>query len=190
MALPVWWLGQRLGLLMVLLAAFITVVGLRDDLARSDVALVLGSRVNPDGEPSKGLRARLDRAAVVFQEGLVSRIIVSGGMGREGFDEAKVMKRYLIEKGVPEPLILEDSEGVNTAASARNTVRLMEQEHLRSVLVVSQYYHIARARLALEQEGVREIHSAHGRLFSLRDLYSIPREVAGYVCYSARRPGV
>jgi len=160
--------------------------GLTDELGHADVALVLGNKVNPNGQPSKALRARLDRALDVFQAGLVSSIIVSGGTGKEGFDEAKVMADYLTSHGVPREKIIEDSEGINTEASVKNTVRLMEERGDVSVMVISQYFHISRAKMALRRLGVHEIYSAHAYLFDLRDLYSIPREVAGYVSYYLR----
>lgn len=47
----------------------IVVSGLRDDIARSDVALVLGNKVELDGTPSPRLRARLDRTLELFRAG-------------------------------------------------------------------------------------------------------------------------
>jgi len=182
-------LAVRLVVCCLILAVYLIGEGLRDDLAPCDVALVLGSKVNSDGKPSRSLRARLDRAVEVYQKRLVGRIVVSGGTGREGYDEAAVMARYLCERGVPSACIIEDPAGVTTEASAKNTARLLREENLRSVLVVSQYFHIARSRLALNREGVGEVRSAHAYLFCLRDLCSIPREVAGYLCYSTRVPG-
>lgn len=94
------------------------------------------------------------------------------------------MAAYLIGHGVPAEKIVVDSEGVNTEASARNTARLLKERSGRSVMVISQYFHISRAKLALRKSGVQEVYSAHAYLFDLRDLYSIPREVVGFLyCY-------
>lgn len=72
-------------------SAGIVLDGLRDDVQVSDVGIVLGSKVMPDGTPSARLQARLDKAAELYRQGMFKHVIVSGGSGVEGFSEAKVM---------------------------------------------------------------------------------------------------
>lgn len=43
-------------------------------------------------------------------------IIVSGGIGKEGVDEAKAMASWLFQRGVPRRAVVIDSSGVNTAS--------------------------------------------------------------------------
>jgi DUF218 domain len=69
--------------------------GLTDNVTKSDVGIVLGSKVMPDGTPSARLRARLDKADELFQLGMFKSVIVSGGTGKEGRSEARVMADYL-----------------------------------------------------------------------------------------------
>ena len=165
----------------------LVVSGLRDDVAISDVALVLGSKVELDGKPSLRLKARLDKAAELFHAGNFPKIIVSGGVGKEGFDEAAVMHDYLTTHGVPPERIIVDSLGVTTFASAKNTVQISQRMGFKSVLVVSQHFHIPRSRIALERSGILTIHSAHAEFFEWRDIYSSLRETAGYAAYLLRR---
>jgi uncharacterized SAM-binding protein YcdF (DUF218 family) len=167
-------------------AVAIVVDGLFDDVRPSDVGVVLGNKVNPDGRPSPMLQARLDEALALYRRGLFPMVMVSGGVGKEGFDEAAVMKAYLVARGVPAGAVITDNKGVNTWATAQNASALMRAKGWRSCLVVSQYFHISRSRLALRRQGVRDIRTAHARYFALRDLYSIPREVAGYRSYLMR----
>jgi uncharacterized SAM-binding protein YcdF (DUF218 family) len=110
-------------------------------------------------------------------------VIVSGGPSREGPNEATVMAEYLVAKGVPADRIVVDRIGVNTAATARNTASVAKARHWSSVLVISQYFHIPRCRLALSQNGFDQVYSAHAHYFEWRDLYSIPREVIAYIAY-------
>ena len=161
--------------------------GLRDDTAHADVALVLGSKVELDGTPSPRLRARLERTAELFRAGLFPMIIGSGGIGKEGFDEAAVMRDWLVMHGVPAERIILDSHGDTTFASAQNTARIAAGRKFASVFVVSQYFHIARSRLALSRCGITTVSSAHARYFELRDVYSSARETVGYVSYLLRR---
>jgi vancomycin permeability regulator SanA len=168
-------------------AALIVADGLRDDIRPADVAVVLGNTVESDGRPSARLRARLDKAVELYRGGLFGHVIVSGGVGAEGFNEAEVMKSYLVSRGVPEGSIVADGEGLTTSRTARNAARLMKERGWRSALVISQYFHISRTRLAVESYGVSPVYSAHAEYFELRDVYSIAREVIGYGAYLARR---
>ncbi|HEX7956024.1 MAG TPA: YdcF family protein, partial [Pyrinomonadaceae bacterium] len=136
--------------------------------------------------PSARLRARLDQTVALYRRGLFPEVIVSGGVGVEGFDEAEVMKRYLVENGVPEGSVHVDGGGTTTHLTARNASRMMRENGWRSALVVSQYFHVPRMRLALKRSGVAPVFSAHARYFERRDVYSIAREVVGYAAYLLR----
>jgi vancomycin permeability regulator SanA len=162
----------------------IVVDGLRDDVQMSDVAVVLGSKVMPDGTPSDRLRARLDKAADLYRRGMFKRIIVSGGTGAEGFNEALVMATYLADRqSIPRTAILLDEHGDTTEATALNSVVLMKANGLKSALVVTQFFHVPRSRYALHRAGVETVYSAHANYFELRDLYSLAREMIALPAY-------
>jgi vancomycin permeability regulator SanA len=169
-----------------LAATLIVADGLTDDIHAADVAIVPGNTVEKDGRPSARLQARLDQTVALYRQGLFPDVIVSGGVGSEGFDEAEVMKRYLVENGVPESRIHVDSGGATTYLTARNATRIMREHGWQSAMVVSQYFHISRMRLALKRSGITTVFSAHARYFELRDVYSIAREVIGYGAYLLR----
>ena len=167
-------------------AVILSIAGLRDDLGHAEVALVLGNTVAPDGTPSPRLRARLDKTLELYRQGYFPMIIVSGGVGKEGYDEAVVMRDYLAAHDVPGDRIITDSAGHTTYASARNTRRIAQQRHFDSVFVISQYFHIPRSRLALRRFGFTTVHSAHADYMEARDIYAVPRELAGYIRYIFR----
>ncbi len=160
--------------------------GTSEAVFRADVAVVPGNTIDPDGHPSPRLAARLDRALALYRDGLCARIIVSGGIGQEGFDEAAVMRRYLIERGVPDALVIADSQGVTTRDTARFTAAYLKEHHLSSALAVSQYFHVPRLRLALHQAGILVTGQASARFFELRDVYSILREVPALFAYGIK----
>jgi vancomycin permeability regulator SanA len=153
----------------------------------ADLAVVFGSRVLADGTPSARLKARLDAGLTAYRLGLVPLILVSGGREPGGFDEADVMRAYLLQAGIPDNAILLDHDGVNTMATARNAVRIMQARHLRRVLVVTQYFHIPRAMLALRKAGAPGISATYPRFFEWRDFYSILRELAALPDYALRQ---
>ena len=166
----------------------LSAAGMADDLHPTDVGVVLGSKVELNGQPSGRLAARLDRGANLYARGVFKKVIVSGGTGVEGFDEAAVMRDYLLKKGVPSKAIIVDSAGVNTDATARNCAALMARHGFMSVTVVTQYFHVPRTRLALRRQGIADIGSAHAHFFELRDFYSIVREVAALPAYWLEKP--
>lgn len=168
----------------VLVAAGLIIAdGLTDDVRRSDVAVVLGSKVNPDGSPSPRLAARLSKARDLHRDDLVAAIIVSGGIGKEGVPEGSAMKDWLVGQGVPPAAILVDDQGVDTMATARNAAAIMQANRFDSAVVVTQYFHISRTRLAFAKNDLPDVGSAHPDYFEMRDLYSIAREIPGYASY-------
>lgn len=167
----------------LLAAGAIAVSGLRDRLVPADAIVVLGNTVAPDGQPSPRLRARLDCALAAYRLKLAPWIIVTGGVGKEGFDEAAVMAQYLAHNGVPVAAILVDSAGNDTAASAVNVARIARQQNLKSVLLASQYFHLPRASIAFERAGLPVAGTVHARYAEARDLYSLAREVVGFGAY-------
>lgn len=161
--------------------------GLHDDLQKADVAVVLGNQVRRSGAPSARLRERLDRALEVYRQGLAPKIIVSGGLGREGFAEAEVMRDYLLAHGVPADAVIVDNDGVDTYRTALNARRIMAGQGMNSAIVISQYYHIPRTRLAFVRAGVRTVYTARAVFRpSWREPYTLLREFIAYYYYLVR----
>ena len=172
--------------LFILGTTILVVAGLSDSIGTADIALVLGSKVELDGTPSPRLRARLDRTLELYRAGYFPAVIASGGTGKEGFDEASVMRDYLVAHGIPSDRVIVDSHGTTTFMSAKNTLDIARQRKLNSVFVVSQYFHLPRARLALKRLGISTVYSAHAHFFEGRDIYSSLRELLGYLSYLFR----
>ncbi len=162
---------------------FIVLDGINDELDNVDVAVVLGNKVEIDGTPSNRLKARLNKSIELYKKGFFNYIIVSGGIGKEGFDEAKVMKLYLVKKGIPEEKILEDNNGYNSYMTAQNVKIFMEDLKVDSVMIITQYFHITRTKFAFKNIGIKNVYSAHAEICESRDIYSILREFPAYYKY-------
>ncbi len=153
--------------------------GLIDEIEDVEVIVVLGNKVNEDGTLSKRLKSRLDKAIKIYEKGFADKIIVSGGLGKEGFLEGDVMQEYLISKKIPEENIIVDNKGNNTYLTARNVKKLRYEK----VLIVTNYYHIIRTEMIFENMGMK-VYSAKADMWpELRDPYSIFREFIGYYYY-------
>ena len=165
-------------------AAAIAVIGLRDHTSNTaDIIVVPGNTVHADGTLSRRLQSRLDAAIGLLREGRAPTIFVSGGIGREGHDEAAAMAAYLVTQGVSASAVVQDPLGVDTAATAINAAKYLQAHQLQTAIVATQYFHIARTTLALERAGIRVTGTRHANYFELRDAYSLTREVMGYAAY-------
>lgn len=172
--------------LWLLAGAVLASAGLLTEARPADVAVVLGNAVYPDGSPSPRLAARLDRAWQCYEQRQCGLIFVSGGVEASGTDEAAAMRSYLMRRGVPADRIAVDSAGGDTWATARNANAFIRDHGLSSAIVITQYFHLPRAMLALSRFGVRDVSGAYPRFFEGRDLYSIAREVPALIWYCIR----
>ncbi|MGA0602702.1 YdcF family protein [Caulobacter sp. KR2-114] len=187
------WIAAAAGAAMLSGCAAIAWAGCQDDLRPADAAVILGNRVYPGQRPSPALAARLDEGLAIWRAGKVRALIVSGGveaggvLGGEG-DEARVMRAYLLARGVPGSAIIADPFGDNTELTGRNTATILRAHGWRSVIAVSQFYHVPRTRLALRRAGVTDVRGAHARYLTWGDFIALPREVVAYPVYWLGRP--
>lgn len=159
----------------------IYVDGSRDILQTADYAIVYGNKVEVNGKPSQRLKERLDQGLELYEAGKVKAVLVSGGFGKEGHDEAIVMGKYLEAAGIPSADIIVDSQGNNTHLTSVNAAKLLGTDS--SVIAVSQMYHLSRARLSLQNNGFEEVGSSYPIFTERRDIYSYLREVPAWLKY-------
>jgi vancomycin permeability regulator SanA len=161
--------GKRFGLAAVLVIVLVIalvgaanaylIAGSRDaiiaDFSRTPprpYAMVLGTQVTRGGVPSWELAARLETARQLYQSGLARRIIVSG-MVRPRYDEPDAMAAWLESRGVAPGDVVIDRGGYRTAASMADAAA----SGVRSLLVVSQRYHLPRALYLARHAGLDAI---------------------------------
>jgi len=161
----------------------IIINGLIEDKKTYDLAVVLGNKVNVDGVPSPRLAARLDRAYQIWLDKRCSAILVSGGTGVEGWDEAVVMKSYLESKGIPEGIIIVDSNGYDTWQTALKVKQVLSEIDGESAVAVSQFFHLSRCKISFKRAGIENVSSSYARFFETRDFYATFREVPAILKY-------
>jgi vancomycin permeability regulator SanA len=158
--LPSLFLGLVLALILLVVVAFLVTYrtidqrSVRDDARPADVILVLGSAVWPNEQPSPSLRSRTQRAITLYQDGLASHLILSGGLGRYPPEEAEVMRRLAEAAGVPAEAMILDVEAHSTWESITQAREIMDQEGWETVIIVSDPFHITRALLMAEDLGI------------------------------------
>jgi len=121
------------------------------DISRTDVAIVLGAGLRPDGTPSTYLRRRLDAAAELYARGTVDVILVSGDNSTTQHDEPTAMRDWLVGLGVPEDRVVRDFAGLDTHDSC---VRAHEVFGVTDAVVITQDYHLRRALFSCREAGI------------------------------------
>lgn len=104
--------------------------------------MILGAGIYDDGSPTPMLKGRLETGIALYREGLAPKLLLSGDNGREGYDEVGAMKKYALEKGVPEEDIFLDHAGFSTYDSVYRAKYIFGVERM---IVVTQKYHLYRA---------------------------------------------
>lgn len=150
-----------LGLVCILtFGGFLAVYGGQDTADYTEqTVIVLGCGLRGE-RVSVGLAKRLNKAYEYHEKNPEAMIIVSGGQGpQEDISEALAMKRYLIEKGVPEDKIIMEDKSTSTITNFRNSRAIMEENgmDLSSVVFVTNAYHVYRASSYAEDEGFIDI---------------------------------
>lgn len=153
----------------------------------ADAAVVLGARAYADGRPSDALADRVRTACGLYRDGLVHKLIFSGGPGDGAVTESEAMKRMALRLGVKQEDIVLDERGVNTRATVRNTEMLFRELHASRVLVVSHFYHLPRVKVAYHQAGIEVYTVPAEESYLLRQLpYNMAREIAAFWTYYLR----
>lgn len=114
--------------------------------------LVLGAGVINNEEPSSILQARLDKAYELYQQDPQRKFIMSGDHMEDNYNEVDVMKKYLMDKGIPSEQIYLDHAGYSTYESM---YRLKNVLGIDQAIIVTQGYHLPRALMIARHIGLK-----------------------------------
>ena len=125
-----------------------------------DALIVLGA-AQYDGRPSPQLQARLDHAFELWNLNLASFIVVTGGKQTgDRFTEAQAAKKFFTSKGVLSDLIFEENTGTTTYESLLAVSQIATERKISRVLIVSDPFHMLRAKLIAQEVGLIAFTSA------------------------------
>ena len=134
-------------------AAAVMVWSSRDEARPAQAIVVLGA-AQYAGRPSPVLRARLDHALDLWRRHLGKLLILTGGTGvGDTTSEAAVGRTYAIKHGVPDTVILMETEGRTTSESMRAVAGMLETRGLQTALLVSDPFHMLRLRILARRFG-------------------------------------
>ena len=143
-----------------LLSAIVLFVAIRVDrfgqeehAAPADAIVVLGARVAADHQPCPAARARVEKAVELYRRNLAPVIYFSGGLGTNSPTEAEAMREYALTLGLPADAARVEAESHSTEQNAQLTGQLLRTAGLKRAVVVSDPYHLFRARQYFRVEG-------------------------------------
>lgn len=126
-----------------------------DEPHAADAIVVFGA-AEYVGHPSPVYRARLDHGYELFQRGLAPLIITTGGAGKDPhYSEGQVGRDYLESRGVPDVNLIAETQGGNTEESVQRVTTILRANGMHSALLVSDAYHLYRARQMMAREGIQ-----------------------------------
>ncbi|MCB1016177.1 MAG: YdcF family protein [Acidimicrobiales bacterium] len=126
----------------------------QDDATASQAIVVLGA-AQYDGTPSPVFEARLDHALDLYEEGLAPTIVVTGGnQPGDRFTEASAGANYLLANGVPDEDIRREVDAHNSWESLAAVARILEDEGVDEVILVSDPYHSYRVGQIADELGM------------------------------------
>ena len=129
-----------------------------------DFIIILGCGIRSDGTPTPLLRGRIDRALAFAekqkaQTGRDVIFVTSGGRGPdECISESACMKRYLMEKGVPEARIVEEDRSTDTAENMRfSKEKIQAIDPQGRIAFSTTNYHVFRSGLYARRVKMRAV---------------------------------
>lgn len=168
--------------------AYIAIDGSRDRGEHADAALVLGFALADDGSARPQLVGRIAHAVDLYKRGVVAKLVLSGGVGKNGHTEASVMRDLALAAGVPPDALVLDEDARSTIENFACARPLLDRLGAHSVLVVTEPWHMTRAMLLARRHGLPAAASPasseiwesprHAAYWLFRDAVAYMREVA------------
>ena len=117
-------------------------------------ALLLGtSKYMNNGKVNLFFTHRCNAAIELWENGNIENVIISGDSTSRQYDEPELMRKELVENGMPDSLIVLDKKGYNTRAS----VLFCKRRNIEMLTIVSQQFHNERAIVLADAMGINAI---------------------------------
>lgn len=127
-----------------------------------EAIVVLGGGIAPAAPPYTtepeltDASDRIWQAARMFRAGAAPKIIVSGGsfveqQGGPATTEAEAMRRFLLDLGIPNDVIVSEGKALNTIENIRNVRELVKEG---KVAIITSAFHVPRAAKLARRGGL------------------------------------
>lgn len=146
--------------LYLFLAIYIAKNAQKDEKKPVDVILVLGAKAYRGNAYNPCLVARVKHAVALYKANYAPKLLFSGGTDTEdNANEAKTMKKIAESLGVAPQDILLESASTSTYENLLFSKKILTQNQLKSILLVTDPFHAPRALLVAKKQGLNVISS-------------------------------
>lgn len=162
---------------------FLDYYGHIDQARPVDAIVILGASVAANNLPGDSLRARTEKAVALYQKKIANKIICTGGLGENPPTEAYAAATLAQQLGVNSADLLLEMKSTNTRENARNAAQICREYGWSRVVIVSDPYHLWRAKKDFRLAGITAYPSPaltceRERKLSLRIIWIAREEVA------------
>ena len=168
--------------------------GSTDAAQPADAIVILGARVEPNGQPGPDLRVRTLHAVSLYRQGLAPYLVCTGGYRNDRLSAAAVACRLAVLEGVPQERLLLAEGSMTTGEDAARTRDLAAAHGWRTAILVSHPLHLERARILFEEQGITVYPSPTSTALTAIPLgtraWLTLREAAGIVWIGLEKVGV
>lgn len=181
--------GFSLAAALLALTARILLAFPGDAVLPAECGLVFGAAVHRTDDPGPGITRRTSTAARLVHEGMVDRLIFTGGRGAASNEsEAAVMRSVAMRRGVDPDLITLEEQATSTWENLVYARPLVSD--CSSIVGISDHYHLARIQYLAELQGWGElpVYPADNPPNDAFTMRSVMREVAAMFYYMVVTP--
>lgn len=144
--------------IVLILIVMIHTTGRVNHAESADVIVILGAGLNEEGHAGYALTRRATHAANLYHQGYADMIICTGGVAdNQTRSEADGCFDVLVSHAVPESAILIETESASTEENALFVEPILEAHNFESIIIVSDSYHVFRARYIFQSIGIDTI---------------------------------
>ena len=160
----------------------------------SKYVIILGGGIDRNGQLPQTVRNRVGLAADYLNQNKNALAIASGGSLYNLPREAPAMKKLLMENGIEEERILIDDQALDTIQNFKNSCRILAENQnvpqsqiLESdVLIVTSFFHLARAQRLARRMGFTKITGLGTKTPVIKVLDCYCREICAYIKLNLR----
>lgn len=161
-------------------------------MSDADAIVVLGAPLRADGQMTEVLVERVAAGVALWSRGIAPLLCLTGGRTRGGpVAEADVMAAAARAAGIPDASLVVETESRNTYENARNLAAILRPAGHHRVVVVTQPFHLRRARMHFARFGFAaagfvipdslQYRSSRGLRWVLREYPSLVRDFLLYL---------
>lgn len=134
-------------------------------MPQADAIVILGGFTNATGSGVRLVELndavdRLFHGMRLYRAGKAPRVMLVGGAAEGSSPEADFMADLLAEFAVPRDRMLLENQSRNTRENGVNSVKIMQENGIRKIILVTSAYHMRRAKSVFEKLGMNVVPAA------------------------------